>query len=178
MKEEIIISIKDEKLKGNLLDIGTLNYGIIYNIYKFNNDDFKVEYVDSKKNKIPISKECYDICTLFLTFSNIMFKKNKKALLEEIFSYLKDDGYIYVWDIDKKLGRILDSNVKVLMDDNKVKEFTIKDYNILKDSSEKSIFNLVNKYFDIIYAKKISKVYYIKARKKRRIENEGNISRD
>ncbi|MCY6959030.1 methyltransferase domain-containing protein [Clostridium brassicae] len=176
MKEEIIISIKDEKLNGNLLDIGTLNYGIIYNIYKSNNKDFKVEYVDSKKNKIPISKGCYDICTLFLAFSNIMFKKSKRTLLQEIYSYLKEDGYIYIWDIDKKFGEILDGNVKVLMDNNKVKEFTIKDYNILKDSSEKSIFDLVNKYFDIIYAKKFSKVYCIKARKKRRIENEGDSS--
>ncbi|MDU7252170.1 MAG: class I SAM-dependent methyltransferase, partial [Clostridium sp.] len=31
---EIVINMENEIFRGNLLDVGTDNYGIIYNIYK------------------------------------------------------------------------------------------------------------------------------------------------
>lgn len=170
MKNEIVISFQDEVLQGNVLDVGFENYGVIYNTYKNNNNDFEVEYIDSNKNIIPINRNYYDICVLFLCFNGIMLKKNKKKFLYEISCYLKEDGYIYIWDVDKPVGNIINNEVKVIMSEDKVKKFEVKDYNLFKDSSESSIINLIEEYFDIMYARRLKEVYCIKARRKRRTQ--------
>lgn len=173
---EILINLENERFKGNVLDVGLSNYGIAYNIYKLSNKEFNVEYINGNDNNTNVEENYYDSCVMFLAFSSIMFKIRKKILVEEVFKYLKEDGYIYIWDIEKKYGKIFNGKIKVLMPDGKVKELEIKDYNIFKESSHKSTLELLSQYFDIIYSKNLNNIYYIKAHKKRRIENEGNIS--
>lgn len=176
IEEEILINLENQRFKGNVLDVGFSNYGIAYNIYKLSNKEFNVEYINGNDNTVNVKENYYDSCVMFLAFSSIMFKIRKKALLEEVFKYLKEDGYIYIWDIEKKYGKTFNDKVKVLMPDRKVKELEIKDYNIFKESSQKSTLELLSQHFDIICSKSLRNIYYIKAQKKRRIKNEGNIS--
>ncbi|MCY6370847.1 class I SAM-dependent methyltransferase [Clostridium ganghwense] len=175
MREEILINLQNERFSGNILDIGFYNHGIVYNIYKLNNKDFKIEYINGNDSISNVEESCYDSCVMFLSFSSIMFKIRRKALLEEINKYLKVDGYIYIWDIEKSYGKIFDNKIKVLMPHRKIKELYIKDYNIFKETSQKSTLELFRIYFDIIYSKSLNNIYCIKAQKKRRRENESDF---
>lgn len=176
LEEEILINLENERFKGNVLDVGFSNYGIPYNIYKLSNKEFNVEYINGNDNMASLEENYYDSCVMFLAFSSIMFKIRKKILVEEVFKYLKEDGYIYIWDIEKKYGKTFNDKIKVLMPDRKAKELEIKEYNIFKESSHKSTLELLSQHFDIISSKSLNNIYYIKAQKKRRSENEGNIS--
>lgn len=178
MNEEIIFDFRDENFSGNVLDIGFYNYGIIYKIYKCGNEDFEIEYINGKKEEDSIKENYYDICILFLSLSSIILNVNKKTFIEDVIKYLKEDGYIYIWDIDKKRGEILNENIKILEPNEKVKEFCIKDYNVFKDNSETFVIDIISEYFDIMYAKRLNKGFCIKAHKKRRNKNESDTCRN
>lgn len=172
MKNEIVINMEEKVFNGDILDIGMDNYGVIYNIYKRNNSDFNVQYINNKKGLNFIKGNSYDICVMFLSFSSIMLKVNKQKLVKRIFNYLKEDGLFYIWDLDKKYGRILNKNIKVKINDNETKQIIFKEFNIFKKSSYKSTKNILNDFFDIIDFKCSSGGYYIKAQKRRRSEYE------
>lgn len=95
--------MENEIFRGNLLDVGTDNYGIIYNIYKQYNEDSNLEYINGAEEKENIKEGYYDNCILLFSFSNIFFKKNRMSLIRDIYRYLKEGGNVYIWDIDKKL---------------------------------------------------------------------------
>ncbi|EDS77434.1 class I SAM-dependent methyltransferase [Clostridium massiliodielmoense] len=172
MNNEIIINMEEEVLNGDILDIGMDNNGVIYNIYKNSNTDFNVEYIDDKNGLNFIKNNSYDVCAMFLSFSSIMLKANKKRFVKKIYEYLREGGVFYIWDLDKKYGRILNQSVKVKISDDMIKEIIFKEFNILKESSYESTKNILNDFFDIIDFKCLNGVYYIKAQKRRRNEYE------
>ncbi len=53
------------------------------------------------------------------------------------------------------------------MPDKSLKEFQIKDYNILKDNSKEKILDLVDKRFEVMNFKSNNGVYNIICRKRR-----------
>ncbi len=73
--KEIVINMENEIFRGNLLDVGTDNYGIIYNIYKQYNEDSNLQYINGAEEKENIKEGYYDNCILLFSFSNIFFKK-------------------------------------------------------------------------------------------------------
>ncbi|WP_242947048.1 hypothetical protein [Clostridium haemolyticum] len=83
MNNEIVINMKDQIFLGDILDIGSDNYGVIYKIYKNNNSDFNVEYLDNKEQFNEIKHSSYDTCVMFLSFSSIVLKSNKKKIYEK-----------------------------------------------------------------------------------------------
>lgn len=172
LNNEIVINMEEKVFNGDMLDIGMDNYGVIYNIYKKNNTDFNVEYIDNKKGLDFIKNNSYDICVMFLSFSSIMLKANKQKLVKKICDYLREDGLFYIWDLDKKYGRILNENVKVKISDDITKQIIFKEFNIFKESSYESTKNILNDFFDIIDFKCSDGGYYIKAQKRRRSEYE------
>lgn len=97
--------MENEIFRGNLLDVGTDNYGIIYNIYKQYNEDSNLEYINGAEEKESIKEGYYDNCILLFSFSNIFFK-NRMNLIQEIYKYLKKGGNVYIWDIDKNKGNL------------------------------------------------------------------------
>ncbi|NEZ45919.1 class I SAM-dependent methyltransferase [Clostridium niameyense] len=163
--KEIFINMEKEIFRGNLLDIGRDNYGIIYNIYKKYNDDINLEYVTGEQEKENIKENYYDNCILLFSFSNIFLKKNKTKILEDIYKFLKKDGCIYIWDIDKGINKTFNSKVKIVIPDGKIKEIFIKDLNLFKDSSSDTCVKLLETYFKMEEFKKSDGIYYIKARK-------------
>ncbi len=164
--KEIVINMENEIFRGNLLDIGTDNYGIIYNIYKQYNEDSNLQYINGADEKENIKLGYYNNCILLFSFSNIFFKKNRVNLIREIYKYLKEDGNIYIWDIDKKIRETFNGEIKILLPGEKVKNISIKDLNVLKDSSLDATVKVLEPYFEIKDLKSSDGVYYIKGKKK------------
>ncbi|HIG0354876.1 class I SAM-dependent methyltransferase [Clostridium sporogenes] len=163
---EIVINMENEIFRGNLLDVGMDNYGIIYNIYKQYNEDSNLEYINGAEEKENIKEGYYDNCILLFSFSNIFFKKNRMNLIRDIYRYLKEGGNVYIWDIDKKLKETFNGKIKILLPGEKVKNISIKDLNLLKDSSIDTTIKLLDPYFEIKDLKSSDGVYYIKGKKK------------
>ncbi|WP_434297005.1 class I SAM-dependent methyltransferase [Clostridium sporogenes] len=163
---EIVINMENEIFRGNLLDVGTDNYGIIYNIYKQYNEDSNLEYINGAEEKENIKEGYYDNCILLFSFSNIFFKKNRMSLIRDIYRYLKEGGNVYIWDIDKKLKETFNGKIKILLPGEKVKNISIKDLNLLKDTSIDTTIKLLDPYFEIKDLKSSDGVYYIKGKKK------------
>lgn len=164
--KEIVINMENEIFRGNLLDVGTDNYGIIYNIYKQYNEDSNLQYIDGAEEKENIKEGYYDNCILLFSFSNIFFKKNRMNLIRDIYLYLKEGGNVYIWDIDKKIKETFNGKIKILLPGEKIKDISIKDLNVLKDSSIDTTVKLLSPYFEIQDLKSSDGVYYIKGTKR------------
>lgn len=166
-KKEIFINLENKPFKGNVLDIGFQNFGIVYNIYKEFNDNASIEYVNGKDEKENIKKGVYDSCILLFSFSSIWLRSSKFKLIKEINDYLKENGALYIWDIDKGFTKVFNSIIKILIPGRKLKEIYIKDLNVIKDSSKENTLSILDPFFDIVDFKASNDIYYIKAVKKK-----------
>jgi hypothetical protein len=164
--KEVHIDINNEMLAGDVLDVGASNYGIIYNLYKHQNKDLSIEYIHGKEEKSSIEKKSYDNCILFFSLGSMWLKKERKELLKDINTYLKQDGILHLWDVDKGYWRFFNNKIKVLVPESSSKNIPITDLNIFKDTSLKSTAKLLSPYFEIIDLHSLDKVYYIKAKKR------------
>ena len=165
--KEIFINMQNEVFTGNILDVGMDNYGIIYNVYKQYNEEAAVDYVHGKNEKRFLEKEGYDSCIMLFSLKNIWLKMNKKNFFRELSSFLKDDGVVHIWDIDKGYSKIFNAKIKILLPERSIKEIVVTDVNPLKDTSKESTIKLLEQYFEIIDLKASDNIYYIKARKKK-----------
>ena len=172
----VFINMENEILTGNLLDIGMDNYGIVYNLYKENNEEIAVDYINGSQEKNNIEKNNYDGCVLLFSLRNIHFKIYKKSLVKDIYKFLKEDGNIYIWDIDKGINRVFNGRIRILLPNRRIREIRIKDYNIFKNSSKESTVKLLKDYFEIVDIKSSNNVYYIKGKKKGKKKDESTIS--
>lgn len=163
--QDVVINLENERFKGNVLDIGMDNYGVIYQMCKNNDDDLNVEYIDKEGERNNIEKQWYDTAVLFFCLGKLNTNISKKKLLKEIYEYLRDDGEIRIWDIDKCSMSAANLKVKVLLPKRKVKNIVIKDFNIAKDRSKENIKKLLKPMFEIIEIKTSNNIYYIKGRK-------------
>lgn len=164
--KEVNIDIKNEMLEGDVLDIGASNYGIIYNLYKQHNKDISVEYVHGKEEKNSIEKKSYDNCIMLFSLSSLWLKLRRRALLRDINEFLKQDGILHVFDVDKGYLRFFKNKIKLLLPESSSKQILITDLNIFKDISMKSTVRLIEQYFEIIDLHCQDNVYYIKAKKR------------
>lgn len=179
MKKEVFISLEKEIFKGNVLDIGFSNHGIIYNIYKqYIDDDTSIEYLEGKEEKIRIEKEQYDVCALFLTLSDMKSTLTRKKLIKDIYNFLKLDGLLYIWDIDKGFAKTFNSIIKVVLPDKSTKQISLRDFNILKNSSKENTMKILQNYFEVLTLKNSDNIYYMICKKKGKLENESNTSRN
>jgi SAM-dependent methyltransferase len=165
--KDIYINLEKEIFVGNILDIGLENYGIVYNIAKKYEEDFEVEYLEGKEGKKYIEEGIYDNCILFFSLRNLLNKKLKNNLLKDIYKYLKSDGILYIWDIDKGFGKTFMGKIKISLPDERIKEVYLKDINILNDNSKDTILQLLkSENFDIISTVCSDNIYYIKSKKR------------
>jgi hypothetical protein len=164
--KEIFINLEKEIFRGNVLDIGLDNYGVVYNIYKQYNDNINVEYIRGREEVGTLKTEFYDSCILFFSFSGVWLKVNKRKFIRDICRYLNKDGLLYIWDIDKGYRKIFNATVKIVIPENRIRKIQIKDLNIFKNNSKKNTVKLLEKYFNIVDIKSSEGIYYIKAMKK------------
>lgn len=174
MKKEAFINLEKEIFQGNLLDIGFSNHGIIYNIYKQYTDDSSIEYIEGKEEKLRIKEGEYDTCALFLALSDIKFTHSKSKLIEDIYKFLKIDGLLYIWDIDKGFVKIFNSTIKIVLPDKSTKQIILRDFNILKNSSKENTIEILQPYFEIITLKNSDNIYYMICKKKEKCEEKNN----
>ncbi|GAA0120769.1 MAG: class I SAM-dependent methyltransferase [Clostridium argentinense] len=166
MNNSVFINLENNISYGNLLDICHDNYGVIYNLFKYYDEDCDIQYFEGRAER-NIEKQSYDSCILFFSLNSIFKDIEKRRLINEIGDYLKNDGILYIWDIDKKFLKTYENNIKVYMPDKSLKEFHIKDYNILKDNSKEKVLNIINKRFEVINFKSNNGIYNIICRKRR-----------
>lgn len=158
--------MEKEIFRGNILDIGFKNYGVVYNIYKEYNDDDNIEYVSGKEEKESIKENFYDSCIILFSFSSIWLKMNKKNFIKDIYRYLTKDGLLYIWDIDKGYGKIFKSCIKISIPGRRLREIKVRDLNILKNNTKENTLKLLKNNFEILDLKASNGIYYIKAKKK------------
>lgn len=166
LSKNIFINMEKQIFKGNLLDIGTKNQGIIYNVYKEFNDNVNVEYLSGKEEGKTIKEDYYDNCILLFSFNKLWVKFKKKNFIKDIHKHLAQNGIIHIWDIDKGYARIFNADIKILIPEGKLRKIKIRDFNILKDNSKESTLKLLSDYFKILECRNSDGLYYIKAEKK------------
>lgn len=166
VRKEIFINLEKEIFRGNILDVGLDNYGVVYNIYKQYYDDVNVEYISGKEEIGALREGFYDSCILFFSFSSIWFKMKKRKFIKDIYRYLNKDGLLYIWDIDKGYRKIFNATVKIVIPERKLRQIKLRDLNVFKDTSKQNTIKLLEEYFDIIDIKSSDGIYYIKSRKK------------
>lgn len=162
MSKEVFINLEKEVFNGNVLDIGFKNQGIIYNICNEIDDQIAVDYILGEKDKNFIEKNFYHSCVMFFSLGKA---KNKKKFIEDIAAFIKLDGILYLWDIDKPRFKSLSLNIKVVEKSEKLKTIAVKAWNPFYDLSYKKMLELLKPYFQVIDLKYSNDIYYIKAKR-------------
>lgn len=164
MGKTLVIDLEDIILHGDILDVGEKNLGIIYNLSKEAKDELSLDYVSSD-TKIELEDRKYDACTFFFDLNKIWTSLEKEKLIKEISSYIKENGEILIWDINKERGKVFNNKIKVILPNGKIKEFTFKNLNILLSSNIEEIKKILEKYFEIEETKAWEDVFFIKGKK-------------
>ena len=164
MGKTLVIDLEDIILKGDILDVGEKNLGIIYSISKEAEEELSLDYV-SGESKIELKDRKYDACTFFFELNKLWTNLEKEKLIKEVSSYLNEFGEIYVWDINKERGKVFNNKVKVILPNGKIKEFIFKNLNVLLSSNLEEIKKILEKHFDIEETKAWEDVFFIKGKK-------------
>ena len=165
MNKTMIINIDYFNPTGDVLDVTTEKCGVIYSYAKGIEDEISIDYVD-EDNKAILEKRRYDACTFFFNINSIGSSRKKEQIIREVNTYLKKNGEIYIWDINKDRGEIIDRKMKILISNNKFKETTIKNLNFLCECNCEEIEKIVSKYYIIEECRVWSDMFYIRAKKK------------
>ena len=177
MKKEAFINLEKHIFNGNLLDIGFSNHGIIYNIYKQYTDDYSnVDYIEGNEEKRGIQEDSYDSWALFFTLSDIRFAYSRDKLVQDIYRFLKNDGLLYIWDMDKGFVKIFNSKIKIMLPDKSTKQICLKDLNIFKNSSKEQTMKVLQPYFEVLTLKNSDDIYYMVCKKKGKSKDESIVS--
>lgn len=176
MGDQIHINLEKLVISGNVLDVGIKNYGIIYNLYKHYNDEIAVDYFEGKNEKNNIQHQCYDNCILFFTLHQLLTGRKKELLIQELCCMLKEEGCIFIWDIDKGIKSIFNSKIKVQLPNKTTKEFRVTDFNYLKNNAKEKIKAIIEKYCEIEEYSYSNNLFYMKAKKKGKLKDESIIS--
>lgn len=164
MGKTLVINLEDVNIQGDILDVGENNLGIIYNISKEAFDEVSVDYVN-EETKCQLQSRKYDACTFFFDLNKMWTSVEKERLIRNASKYLKDDGEILIWDINKQRGKLFNNKIKVILPKEKVRDFTFKNLNILSNNSVDEIKKIIEKYFKIEETKVYEDVFFIRGKK-------------
>lgn len=160
MGKTIILNLSEIELKGNILDIGE-SFGVIYNISKDIESELSIDYVNGEENNTLLENE-YDICTMFFSLSKIWTNYARLKLIEEISKYIKSNGEIYIWDINKDIKEIINNKIITILPSGKNKEFEFKNLNPIIKSNVDENQKILEKYFKIEETKMWEDIHFIK----------------
>lgn len=164
MGKTLIINLKDVSLEGDILDVGENNLGIIYNISKEVEDEVSIDYVN-EDTKDELNNRTYDACTFFFDLNKMWTSIEKERLIKNIYKYLKYNGEILIWDINKQRGKVFNNKIKVILPKEKIKEFNFKNLNILSSNNIDEIKKILEKYFEIEETRAYEDIFFIRGRK-------------
>lgn len=165
VKETVQIDMQNLNLKGDVIDIGVKNYGIIYKICRQNDDEVAVEYLMDEEKSL-IEREYYDTAVLFFTLSPLSSAGKRRKLIKELYQYTRDCGEIFIWDINKAIGKLVDLRVEVLLGKNEIQTISINNYNPVKQLSLSQVKRIINPYFEVTEEKQGKEIFFLKAKRK------------
>ena len=160
------LSLEKEVFRGNILDIGLENNGIIYNVYKFYDEDIDVDYLEGVSNTEILKPNNYDTCIFFFSLNSMSTLKQKKKLFKEINDYLRNNAYIYIWDIDKKPLKTKTTNIRVVLPDKSIKDIKVNCKNPFTNNSKDKIIDMLQEFFDVLQIKHSNDIFSIICQKK------------
>lgn len=97
MVREVILDMSNINFKGNTLDVGINNYGIIYNILKQTESEISVDYYVENFNGE--YRNQYDNGVLFFSLSQL--HKNEVEDVVKIYGAMWDLEETYIYGIEK-----------------------------------------------------------------------------
>ena len=163
MGKTIVLNLNHINIKGDVLDVGE-SFGVIYNIAKDIDDEVSVDYIEEENSEL-LKERSYDNCTIFFALSNIWGDYQREKLLQKISKSIKSGGSIYIWDINKEVGKLFNNKIRVILPSEKIKEFQFKNLNPMISSSIEETRKMLLGQFGIVEENVCEDIYYIKARK-------------
>ncbi|WP_102400521.1 hypothetical protein [Haloimpatiens massiliensis] len=164
MKEKIL-DLHEIKLQGSVLDIGYKDYGIVYNLCKRNDKLLDIDYV-CNEGKEALNRNKYDKCVMFFSLKNIWTNSEKEKAFQFAWETLKDQGEIYIWDVDKGIKKVFNYKIKVIISENNIRLINLIDINPFNDNSKENIIKLLTSKFDIMDFDYNDELFFIRAKKK------------
>ena len=163
MKKTIILNLEDIKIEGDILDVSCENSGIVCSLSVDAKDEVALDSECDDVNVIKNKK--YNACTFFFNLSSLWTLNKKESLINEVSELLKEHGEIYIWDINKNVGELVDSKLRVLLPNGNIDEYNIKNNNIFSSSNYEETKSILEKTFKIQETKVWEDVYFIKGAK-------------
>lgn len=166
MGKTLVVNMNYLQLEGDILDISQENAGVIYSISKDALEELSVDYVD-ESNKNILKERKYDACTFFFTINQIWGSRKRATLVKEVTSYVKEDGRIFLWDVNKELGNRVDNKVEIILPSGEVKSGLLKNNNPISSCSFEEIIKILEKYYIIEDTKVWKEMFFIQGRRKK-----------
>ncbi|GKX66869.1 hypothetical protein [Inconstantimicrobium mannanitabidum] len=170
----MIIDMSKYLFNGDVIDISKDNYNIIYNVIKYAEDEISIDYIEEEYDLPKDNK--FNSCVCFLTIGKINTTRGKEKILKKASKFLREDGYIYLWDVLKEKRESLQIPIKVLMPNNEIKLINYTNKNIFCENKERDFKSIVDKYFEIEETKISEKIIFIKAKMKGTKKDENIIN--
>lgn len=161
MRKTLVLNFEDIKIEGNVLDVACESLGIINSISEEAQSEIALDYVGKEDNSM-LQNSKYDACTFFFNLNSLWNINKREKLINEISNYLEKNGKIYVWDINKNIGELVDSKLKVLLPKGDMREYRIKNNNLFSSSSFEETKKILEKTFKIEETKVWEDIYFIK----------------
>ena len=168
MNKVLILNMEHLKLEGDILDVTSENASVIYSLSKEVEEELSIDYVEEDSE---LEKKKYDVCTFFFNLNNVNGGLKKESLIKKITESLKDNGSIYLWDMNKTRGEVVDYKIKVILPNNKIKEGVIKNLNPLISCNFEEIKKILSKYYIIKEEKQWEDVFFLNGVKKKDIKD-------
>ncbi|MGG7076775.1 hypothetical protein [Clostridium sardiniense] len=161
MRKTLVLNFEDIKIEGNILDVACESLGIINSISEEAKSEIAVDYIEKEEESM-LQNSKYDACTFFFNLNSLWNVNKREKLINEISNYLEKDGSIYIWDINKNIGELVDSKLKVLLPKGDIREYRIKNNNLFSSSSFEETKKILEKTFKIEETKVWEDIYFIK----------------
>ena len=165
MGKTLVVNKKYLELEGDVLDISQENAGFIYSISKDIEEELSVDYVD-ENNKGILNGRKYDACTFFFDLNKLWGNRKRKMLVKEVTSFIKDDGKIFLWDINKEMGDRVNNKVEIILPSGQVKGGLLRNNNPISSCTFEETIKIIEKYYIIEETKVWKEMFFIQGRKK------------
>ncbi|MGL4569842.1 MAG: hypothetical protein ACRCVJ_02115 [Clostridium sp.] len=159
MKKTLILNLKDVKISGEILDISKEDNNIISSLVVEENDEVAIDIAEESND---LNNKKYEVCTFFFNLSTIWNTTKREMLIDDVYNKLQDNAEIYIWDINKNIGELVDSKLKVLLPKEEIKEYKIKNNNLISSSNVEECKKILEKRFKIEETKVWEDIYFIK----------------
>lgn len=173
---EPVIDLSRLSLDGEILDMGYEGKGIIYRAIRQKeqyescneaavtidsiNDIEECSWVHGRPTSLPFEDRRFDAVTAFFCLPYIRTRNGRAKVFREIARVLKDDGKLYIWDMNTNFWNINPkTKVKVILPANGVENIKLSKARWFTSYSLNTIADAVEKYF-IINERKIDGRYF------------------